>query len=50
MNFSRITANVNAAFDAAVQYADSKGFLSTDENGNLRLSESGSEYAEKFNG
>ena len=50
MNFSRITANVNAAFDAAVQYADSKGFLSTDENGNLRLSDSGSEYAEKFNG
>ena len=50
MNFTRMTANVTAVFDAAIQYANARGFLSTDDNGNYKLSESGSEYAESFNG
>ncbi len=49
MNFTRISSNVSATFDGAVQYADAKGWLSTDENGNCRLSELGSEYAGTFN-
>ena len=49
MNFTRVTANVSAAFDAAIQFADAKGFLSIDENGNHKLSESGSEFADQFN-
>ena len=48
MNFTRLGSNVSAAFDAAVNYADSKGYLSTDENGNYRLSDEGDEYAHRF--
>ena len=49
MNYTRVIASVSTAFDAAISYADIKGYLSTDENGNFRLSESGNEYTEKFN-
>ena len=49
MNFTRVIASVSTAFDAAVQYADAKGYLSTDENGNYRLSNAGNEYVQKFN-
>ena len=49
MNFTRVIASVSTAFDAAVQYADAKGYLSTDENGNYRLSDAGNEYVQKFN-
>ena len=48
MNFTRVTANVSAAFDAAIQNADARGFISTDENGNYKLSGSGDEYADLF--
>ena len=48
MHFTRLTANVSAAFDAAVQYADSKGLLCSDENGAWKLSASGSDYVARF--
>ena len=49
MNFTRVIASVSAAFDAAIQYADTRGWLSQDENGSYRLSEAGDEYVHCFN-
>ncbi len=49
MNFTRLSSNVSAVFEAAVQSAESKGLIATDENGTCRLSESGNEFVTKFN-
>ena len=49
MGFARLGSNVTACFESAVQYADEKSLLSFDENGNVRLSELGIEYASRFN-
>ena len=48
MNYTRLIASVSTAFDSAIMYADLKGYLSTDDNGNFRLSGLGNEYTEKF--
>ena len=49
MGFARLGSNVTACYESAIQYAASRSWLLFDENGNGKLSETGSEYAARFN-